>query len=35
MGADLDMLVVENCVMHKHSQNPALRSAGASAFAPD
>ena len=35
MGTELDLLVVENCVLVKADQNPALRSVGDRDFEPD
>ena len=35
MGTELDLLVVENCVLVKGEQNPALRSVGDRVFEPD
>jgi carbamoyltransferase len=35
MGSDIEMLVVENCVLRKERQDPALKTDASAAFAPD
>jgi hypothetical protein len=35
MGSDIEMLVVENCVLRKERQDPALTTDASAAFAPD
>ena len=35
MGNELDLLVVGNCVLHKHEQDPALKADYSLAFEAD